>query len=88
MDQKLARLSVMLFAKYLLYLSVPIKCGSRNHAGGPGSSGIIWMREYENFMECEYEIAAGDPFASISVYIHEIDIEYSKGCTFDTLMVS
>ena len=66
----------------------PIKCGSRYHAGGPGTSGVIWMRDYENFMDCEYEIETGDQFASISIFIHEIDIEYSRGCIYDTLMVS
>ncbi|KAL4224243.1 hypothetical protein ACF0H5_017696 [Mactra antiquata] len=65
----------------------PIKCGTRFYAGRPGSSGLIWMRDYENFMECEYEISTGDPLATISILIHEIDIEPSKGCIYDTLML-
>jgi len=38
-------------------------------------------------MECEYEIATGDPEASISIFIHEINVEYSRGCIYDSLMV-
>jgi len=66
----------------------PLKCGTRMHAGGAGSSGIIWVRDYDNFMECEYEIATGDPMASISLFFLTVDIEYSRGCIYDALMVS
>ncbi|WAR03588.1 NAS13-like protein [Mya arenaria] len=65
----------------------PIKCGTKLHAGGPGSSGVIWVRDYKNFMECEYQIATGDRLASISLYFFSIDIEYSKGCIYDALML-
>ncbi|KAH3882757.1 hypothetical protein DPMN_006702 [Dreissena polymorpha] len=65
----------------------PISCGSRFHAGGPGSSGIIWIKDYRNFMECEYEVATGDPQASISLFFFSVDIEYSKGCLYDALML-
>lgn len=38
-------------------------------------------------MECEYTIATGDLKASISVLVQEINIEYSRGCIYDSLMV-
>ncbi|KAH3736407.1 hypothetical protein DPMN_042970 [Dreissena polymorpha] len=61
----------------------PISCGSRFHAGGPDSSGIIWIKDSRNFMEPENEVATGDPQASISLFFFSIDIKYSL---YDALM--
>ena len=49
---------------------------------------MIWVRDYDNFMECEYLIFTLDPSSTISLLIQDIDIEYSRGCIYDSLMVS
>lgn len=63
-------------------------CGNRVHVGSPGSSGVISVRNYKNFMECDYKITTGDQRATISVLVHQIDVEYSRGCIYDSLTVS
>ena len=73
-----------------LFCSFPVnnKCGRSFYAGGPGDSGYIWVREYDNFMECEYHLTAVDPQSTISLLIQDMDVEYSKGCIYDSLMVT
>ncbi|KAK3084182.1 hypothetical protein FSP39_009668 [Pinctada imbricata] len=62
------------------------KCGARFYTGDAGTFGIINVIDYDNYMECDYSIKAGDNL-TISVLITRMDIEYSAGCVFDALMI-
>ncbi|KAH3736384.1 hypothetical protein DPMN_042947 [Dreissena polymorpha] len=53
------------FISHLLH-QAPISCGSRFHAGGPDSSGIIWIKDSRNFMEPENEVATHRPQSHFS----------------------
>lgn len=56
--------------------------------GEPGTSGIIHIENYDNFMSCNYKIETGNGNSTISLAITRIDIEYSRGCLYDILSVS
>jgi uncharacterized membrane protein len=47
--------------------------------GEPGTSGIIHIENYDNFMSCNYKIETGNGNSTISLAITRIDIEYSRG---------
>ncbi|OWF42694.1 Zinc metalloproteinase nas-13 [Mizuhopecten yessoensis] len=63
------------------------KCGVKYHTGLPGTSGIINVGEYDNFMKCEYEIVTAETDLTISVSITRIDLEYTLSCMSDALLI-
>ncbi|XP_069134485.1 uncharacterized protein [Argopecten irradians] len=63
------------------------KCGVKYHTGLPGTSGIIDVGVYDNFMRCEYEIVTANKDHTISVSITRIDLEYTISCMSDALML-
>ncbi|XP_033747056.1 LOW QUALITY PROTEIN: uncharacterized protein LOC117332279 [Pecten maximus] len=63
------------------------KCGVKYHTGLPGTSGIINVGEYDNFMKCEYEIVTAETDLTISVSITRIDLEYTVSCMSDALLI-
>ncbi|XP_061196734.1 uncharacterized protein LOC133205009 [Saccostrea echinata] len=61
-------------------------CGKKFYTSESGEGGIINLNNYNNSMECNYEIETRSLF-SISLLITRMDIELSAGCQFDALMV-
>ncbi|KAL5017640.1 hypothetical protein ScPMuIL_007229 [Solemya velum] len=61
------------------------KCGVRFHTGRAGTSGVIHVPSYDNNMNCEFQILTGDPQLTISIAITNIDVEFSRGCMYDSL---
>lgn len=70
------------------FYSADTKCGLKYYMGEPGTSGIIHIEDYDNFMSCNYKIETGNGNSTISLAITRIDIEYSRGCLYDILSVS
>ena len=66
---------------------VDVKCGIKYYTGVSGTSGVIHMTNYTNYMSCDYKIDTGVPNTTISLMISRIDIEYSRGCLYDILSV-
>ena len=62
-------------------------CGRKFYTSESGEGGIIYLNDYNNSMECNYEIETR-PLFTISLLISKMDIELSAGCQFDALSVS
>ncbi|KAJ8312324.1 hypothetical protein KUTeg_009697, partial [Tegillarca granosa] len=67
--------------------SADAKCGTKFHTGIEGTSGMISLRNYSNFMECEYKILTGNINSTISLAFTRLDVEYSANCLYDAIMV-
>ncbi|XP_022342446.2 tolloid-like protein 1 [Crassostrea virginica] len=61
-------------------------CGRKFYTSESGEGGIIYLNDYNNSMECNYEIETR-PLFTISLLISKMDIELSAGCQFDALSV-
>lgn len=62
-------------------------CGKKFYTSESGEGGIVYLNDYNNSMECNYEIETRSLY-TISLLITRMDIELSPGCQYDALMVS
>ncbi|XP_052714744.1 uncharacterized protein LOC128188023 [Crassostrea angulata] len=61
-------------------------CGKKFYTSESGEGGIVYLNDYNNSMECNYEIETRSLY-TISLLITRMDIELSPGCQYDALMV-
>lgn len=54
-------------------------CGKKFYISELGEGGIVYLNDYNNFMECNYEIEIWSLYI-ILFFIIRMDIELSLGC--------